>query len=210
MTHLCYSALSLDTKADELAGLISGMASTFGLPADLAGDVIVKGAFSETLRQHQEQGSSVAMLYSHRQDACIGKWLNLRETDQGLEVQGQLAKGVRVADECLKLAGMQALALSIGFRPIRQKAVKDANYIEAVDLVEISLTAVPANRRTNLQVKSLGSVHDYQLFLREAGLSVREAKRLARSGWGAYAGSEVDEAEIAEFLRASTFRLKGI
>jgi len=49
-------------------------------------------------------------------------------------------------------------------------------------------------------VKSLNqvkSITEYQSFLHDLGLSVRESKRLARSGWSAYRGDELDEAEVA-------------
>jgi hypothetical protein len=62
-------------------------------------------------------------------------------------------------------------------------------------------------------VKSLDqitTITEYQSILRELGLSVREAKKLARSGWAAFRGDEVDEAEVAEFFQASAFRLKGL
>jgi len=210
MSDLRFSVPLMETKAVEPAGLLEGLASTFGPPADLAGDIIVKGCFEQSLKDHAEQGSNVAMLFSHAQDKPVGKWLKIFEDDVGLRVSGQLARGVSAAEESLKLASMGCLALSIGFRPIRQKALEDGNYIEQAELAEISLVAIPANRRAQLSVKSLGSVSEYQSFLRAQGLSVRESKRLARSGWSAFRGEEVDEEEIASFIQASAFRLKGI
>lgn len=86
----------------------------------------------------------------------------------------------------MALAVDGAVALSIGFRPIRQQPQKGANVLQEVFLAEISLVGLAANPRAVVtSVKSLSqisSLSEYTNILHEAGLSVRESKRLARSG----------------------------
>ncbi len=212
MKDLRYSLPLLDIKAADRAGVIEGLASTWGGPPDLHGDIIQRGAFQESLTEHEAAGTTPAMLFGHSSSEPIGKWVQIRETDAGLEVIGQLAMGVQKAQEALELAEMGALGLSIGFRPITQKAHQGGNLITKVYLGEVSVVGLAANSRARItSVKSLDSITQYQSFLREQGLSVRQAKALARGGWGAYRGDEADTAEIAEFIRASVHRnIKGI
>ena len=214
MSDLRFSVPLLDMKSTGPAGVISGLAATWDGPPDLHGDIIERGAFEKCLAEHEAAGTRPAMLWGHSQSDPIGRWLEVRETDAGLEVEGRLTLSVRKADEALALAVDGALGLSIGFKPIRQQAHKGANLIQEVYLGEISLVGMAANPRAVVtSVKCLDQVStitEYQSFLREAGLSVREAKKLARSGWAAYRGDEIDEAEVAEFIHASSFRLKGL
>ena len=209
MENLRYSLPMLDVKSAGPEGIIEGLASTWGGPPDLHGDIIERGAFQKSLEQ-----TMPAMLWGHSQSEPIGKWQQVRETDAGLEVKGRLTLSVRKAAEAMALAIDGALGLSIGFKPIRQQAQKGANLIQEVFLGEISLVGLAANPRAVVtSVKSLDQITDvteYQSFLRELGLSVREAKRLARGGWSAYCGQEAEAADLAEFLKASANQFKGI
>jgi len=214
MENLRYSLPFLDVKSTGPAGIIQGIAATWDGPPDMHGDIIERGAFEKSLAEHEAAGTRPALLWGHSQSDPIGKWIELRETEAGLEVTGQLTLSVRKADEAMALAVDGALGLSIGFKPIRQVAHKGANLLQEVFLGEISLVGMAANPRAVItSVKSLNqvkSITEYQSFLHDLGLSVRESKRLARSGWSAYRGDELDEAEVAEFLQASAFRIKGI
>ena len=215
MHNLRFSMPLLDLKAGDGAGVIEGLASTFGGPPDLHGDIIAAGAFAESLAEHDAAGTKPAMLWGHKQDEPIGKWLDIRETDDGLAVRGKLTLSVRKAQEAFDLAKDDALGLSIGFRPLRQKTHKGANLIERVYLGEISLVGMAANTRARItSVKSLGDLSDiteFQSFLRDCGLSVREAKALARHGWQAYRGDGSTElAELADYLHKSATRFRGI
>lgn len=212
MTDLRYSLPLLELKAEGGAGYIEGVASTFGGPPDLHGDIIAPGAFADSLAEHEAAGTKPAMLWAHSQSEPIGKWLEIRETDQGLTVRGKLTMTVSKAREAYDLAKDDALGLSIGFRPIKQKAHKGANLIERVYLGEISLVGMAANTRARItSVKSLGdvgSIVEYQNFLRDCGLSVREAKALARGGWSAFSGDSTPE--VIEALKDSAQRIKGM
>ena len=205
MENLTHRAIALDIKQAEPEGVIQGLASTWGGPPDLHGDTFERGAFAKSLEK-----VTPAMLWSHNQAEPIGRWLEIQETDEGLEVTGRLTLSVQKAADALALAADGALGLSIGFRPIRQKATDDGNVIEEVFLGEISLVGMPSNQRAVItNVKSfdqIDSLVEYQNFLRGLGLSVRESKSLARKGWAGFRGTEADQAEIAEFLRASAFR----
>ena len=65
--------------------LIEGHASLFGL-ADLAGDVVHRGAFARTLRAK----TSIPMLFQHDPAEPVGVWTGLREDRRGLFVTGEI------------------------------------------------------------------------------------------------------------------------
>ena len=209
MENLIHRALALDLKMAAPEGVISGLASSWDTEPDLHGDVIRRGAFQKSLESYHP-----AMLWSHDQSAPIGKWLEIEETDSGLEVTGRLTLSVTKAADALHLASDGCLGLSIGFKPIRQETKDGVNVISEVFLGEISLVAMPSNRNAVItNVKSFSQINniiEYQNFLHGMGLSVRESKALARKGWGGFRGDEAELAEAAEFIRASTFRIRGI
>jgi HK97 family phage prohead protease len=213
MENLTYSLPLLDMKSTGPAGIIEGLAATWDGPPDLHGDIIERGAFENSLSDHEAAGTRPALLWGHSQSDPLGKWISIEATDAGLEVKGQLTLGVRKADEAMALAIDGALGLSIGFRPIQQELHNGANVISEAYLGEISLVGMSANPKAVVtSVKSLdqvSSISEYQTFLRELGLSVREAKRLARGGWGAYRGDGL-EAELAEYLEKSAHKFRGI
>ena len=92
--------------------LIEGHASLFGL-ADLAGDVVHRGAFARSLRAK----TSVPMLFQHDPAEPVGVWTGLREDRRGLFVTGEiLAEGPRGRTAAGLVARGAVTGLSIGFR----------------------------------------------------------------------------------------------
>lgn len=132
--------LRLEAKAafavdDE--GVIEGLASVFAT-ADRGGDVVHKGAFAGAK-------FPLPMLASHDPSDVIGVWEEGRETAEGLTVKGRLVLTVQRAREVRDLILSKAVGgLSIGYVPTRKVARKGGGRdLLAVDLVEISVVAVP-------------------------------------------------------------------
>lgn len=202
--------------APESTGVFLGLASTFGGEPDAYGDVVTPGAFAKTIEDHKARGTKPAMLWSHTQHEPIGTWLDMRETDQGLEVVGSLAMEVAKAREAHALMKQGALALSMGYRIEPggwHRDAKGIRHLDQVDLIEVSPVALPANRNARItQVKSAcrESPRDFELAVREAlGLSAREAKRLCANGWSAMVRDEPATADEAT-LQAIAAQLKSI
>lgn len=125
------------------SGLFEGYASLFGL-ADLGGDVVVPGAFSESLRRRG--AIQIKMLWQHDPAEPIGAWLAIEEDGKGLKVKGRLNLAVSRAREILALmSDGQVDGLSIGFRT--QRAFQDRQtglrHLQKIDLWEISLVTFP-------------------------------------------------------------------
>lgn len=204
------TTVPLLTKASGESGVIEGYASTWGYSEDgspdLVGDIVARGAFTKSLEKHAKAGTMPALLASHDQKEPIGRWLELREDDHGLFAVGRLVMTVQRAREVFDLCREGAMALSIGFTPVKSHMDGDVRVLDEVRLGEISLVGLAANPQAKITaVKSLDSVRDYEKHLRESfGLSVREAKRLSMGGWKEFRGSEeTDLALLADMIEAS-------
>jgi len=205
MKNLRYS-IPLEARASGQSGLLEGYASTFGGPPDSFGDIVVPGAFLDSLEEHKEAGTAPAMFWVHDQSKPIGIWQELREDDHGLFVQGKLTMGLQTARDAFELALDGALALSIGFQPVKKSRKDGANILESVRLGEISLVGLPANPKAKITaVKSLAgiqTIREYETLLKsQFGISKREAKKLSMGGWKAYRPDT--EKDLAEIIRAS-------
>lgn len=199
------------------AGEIGGLAAAFG-NVDTLGDIVAPGAFAASLAEHRAAGTMPAMLWSHLVAEPIGRWLTAKETPRGLEVRGRLSDVPRGRDaRTLALDG--ALGLSIGFRTL------DFDYdaaghrvLRAVDLVEISLVAVPANSRAKItSIKGDGAEITPRMLeqiLRESGVPKAMAVGVVAKGFRGATDDrrEADDAaikSITDKLNAATAALKG-
>jgi HK97 family phage prohead protease len=122
-------------------GVFEGYASLFGV-ADLGRDVVVPGAFAETLARRGAGG--VRMLWQHDPGQPIGRWLSIAEDARGLKVRGALNLAVARAREVHSLLRDGAIdGLSIGFRVERSRPSAGMRRLEKLDLWEISVVTFP-------------------------------------------------------------------
>lgn len=177
-------------------GIVSGYGSTFGGAADSYGDIIVRGAFTETIAKGGRNGNGIVMLWNHDAKEPIGKWHNIAENEKGLKMEGKLVMEVARAREAYALAKEKVVqGLSIGWDFMRDKdgrVEKDAveiderkrtRYLKRVELFEVSLVTFPANTRATItNVKALcenvSDIRHLEYTLRDAGWSANDAKYL--------------------------------
>jgi len=87
--------------------------------------------------------------------------------------------------------------------------------LKAIDLKEISLVTIPAQRRAGITaVKSFGSRAELENILREH-LPGRAVKKLLSGGWPALSSDEGEEPnpdieELAKRIQRATLALKGL
>lgn len=205
--------LDLEVKAGR-DGTIAGYASTFDGKADRVGDVVAAGAFRRTLADHKAEGTAPAMLWSHRIDEPIGKWSKIHEDRTGLFVEGQInLKTARGREAFEHVAAGDVEGFSIGYivpaGGLKQQG-DGTTLLTDIDLVEVSIVAVPANPRARItSVKSIGSKSDLADLLREAGLPKAAAARVAAGGWPALAGADHQKAiDLAAEIARATAQLK--
>ncbi|SFL18372.1 HK97 family phage prohead protease [Methylorubrum salsuginis] len=173
-------------------GTFSGYGAVFG-NIDSHGDLILPGAFAESLAERKAQGRGVPMHVMHGvyggDGVPVGIWTKVEEDEHGLRVEGKLS-GMntdvgRMRYELVKDGALSGL--SIGYRIKKngavygQKAGDPKRTLKALHLGEISLVDDPSN----------------------AMARVTEMKRLARVEMKAAVLTDPDTATAADRIEAA-------
>lgn len=173
---------SCELKANGDTGTFEGYGSIFNI-TDKGGDIVVPGAFTETLSSQKNAGRLPAMLWQHRQAEPIGVYTEMEEDAVGLKVKGKLALKTARGAEAYELMKMGALSgLSIGYR-VRDDSwdrVTGVRTIKKADLVELSLVTFPMNDASRVSavkaIEELDSLSEIERHLRDVcGMSKSEA-----------------------------------
>lgn len=169
--HPEYGAKSWDIKfkTDGLAdGEFIAYASVFG-NKDLAGDIVMKGAYTNTLAQWDRKGAPIPLLWGHNMadpDYNLG-YVDAEQDDRGLKVHGYLdMESPKSAQTYRLLKSGRVNQMSITYRVVdgayvmpegEGKTYKDAYYeIRELDLFECSIVPVAANQEAEVMaVKSV-------------------------------------------------------
>jgi hypothetical protein len=143
------------------------------------------------------------MLWQHDHRQPIGIWEEMKEDETGLFVKGHLLlNDVQQAKEAYALIKAKALnGLSIGFSHDHGCWNEEMRCydISKVKLWEVSPVTFPANQAATIE--NVKSKRDLECFLRDAGLSRREAKAVASSGFAGLNQRDVDCGEFAELIQ---------
>lgn len=133
--------LDIELKADSLTeeGIFEGWAARYG-NIDRQGDRIEPGAFAH------DSGKEVPLLWQHKSDEVVGLGV-LEDRAEGVWMKGRFLMSTTAGrDAYERLKSGAAKGLSIGFR-LAQRAVEGAvRRIQKGTIVEVSLTAFPANQ----------------------------------------------------------------
>lgn len=180
--------LKLDKSGPE--GTFEGYASRFGA-VDSAGDTIMKGAFTSTLRANPHP----KLFANHKWDVPIGRLVKAHEDDSGLFVKGQLTPGHSQANDiyaALKHGTMDGLSIG-GFIKKGDAVDKEDGRGQVINkfsrLVEVSIVPFPADGGARIDASTLRgedfdlmadmadatSERDFERVLRDVGLSKAEA-----------------------------------
>lgn len=180
LLHKTLSLSDVSLKMDGDTGRFSGYATVFG-GVDSYGDTIVRGAFESTLRNNGKP----KMFFNHEWRMPVGKWLNAREDDKGLLVDGEFTPGLSLSQE-VRAAMLHGTldGLSIG------GFLKKGDYEDTeggrvirkwTNLVEISPVVFPADSAARIDsgsiktgafaeaIEGIESIRDLESFLRDAG-----------------------------------------
>ncbi len=180
---MSYRAIQLKEDAVSEEGIFEGYGAVFG-NRDAYDDIIVEGAFADSIRRHNGRGPSVKMLWQHDPTQPIGVWDELSEDNKGLKVVGRLLLEVQRAREAYVLMRAKALdGLSIGY--MTQKYENDAESgirkLLKIDLWETSPVTFPANPKA--RVRRVKSIRELEETLRDVGFSKSEAIAIASHGF---------------------------
>lgn len=193
MSALKTKSINFEAKAvDDKTGTFSGYCSVFG-NEDSYGDVVMPGAFKDTIQAWTDRGKMPPILWQHDTSVIIGIWTKLAEDDTGLYGEGVLfIDDIPKAREALALMKYDAIdGLSIGYRLQKWSYNEDDAVLEllAIDLKEISVVTFPANDESRidavkniLDAGELPTLPQFEKFLREAGFSKTQATGIAGHG----------------------------
>ena len=123
---------------------ISGYASVFNR-RDQGGDVVLPGAYADSLKAMSKAGRRVKMLWQHDPTQPIGIWDVVREDKTGLYVKGRLLPEVEKGREAAALLEAGAIdGLSIGYRTVKaERDGKGHRLLQELELWEVSLVTFP-------------------------------------------------------------------
>ena len=135
-----------ETKDGKDYRIIKAYVSIFN-NVDLVGDVIVRGAFEESLKKKLPSG-----VWSHNWDEPIAKTIEAKEDEKGLYIEALFVEGVQKSDEAYKLIMAGVIdEFSIGFRILDDEWRDDGvRIIKKAKLYEWSPVLAGANPDTEL------------------------------------------------------------
>lgn len=149
----------LSIKAmDDATGEFEGYGSTFLGEPDSVGDIVMPGAYKDSLADHAARGTMPKMFWQHDPHQPIGKWLEAKEDDRGLLMRGRLNMGVQRGKEAYELLKAGDIdGLSIGYRIRKHTEDKDRGVwlLEKLDLFEVSVVSIGANPNATVDAASV-------------------------------------------------------
>lgn len=152
-------------EMDDDARTFTGLAATWDL--DQGGDVILKGAFRDSLKEWKSSNRIIPLLDSHdgysSVEAVIGQMIDAKETTDGLEATFQLLDQDRKAEAVYRrIKGGFVDGLSIGYRPVETITPDEKERLKGIwrklkkiELKEVSVVLWPMNTGARIEaVKS--------------------------------------------------------
>ncbi|MBD2800755.1 HK97 family phage prohead protease [Xenorhabdus sp. M] len=199
----------LKIKSVSDSGEFEGYGSVFGVK-DSYDDIVLPGAFANTLKQWGAKGSLPALLWQHRMDEPIGIYTEMNEDDTGLYLKGRLLIDddplAKRAHAHMKAGSLSGLSIGYVLKDWEYDRDKGAFLLKDLDLWEVSLVTFPANDEARVSdVKSafargdIPSQKSLERILRDVGLSRAQAKAFMAEGYGALS---LRDAEAVSALNA--------
>ena len=152
-----YKEFALIKSADD-AGTISGYFSTYDRIPDSYGDVIARGAFTETIQKRKESGHPFPLCWNHDLNQIIGfvDPADIEDTEKGPLMKKASFFNTQLAQEKRELVKSGVIyqfsfaydVLEAG--PVELEDGVKAYELRKLDLFEISIVPIPANPRAEV------------------------------------------------------------
>ena len=143
---------SFELKAGD-NGIVEGYASTWTKTPDSYGDIVIKGAFTETLKKRKATGHPFPLCFNHDFDQIIGAVAEAEEDDFGLKIKASFLNTALAQEkrELVKegIVWQFSFAYSVlGSEAPTEEEKKQGIFqkLTKLDLYEVSLVPVPANQ----------------------------------------------------------------
>ena len=204
-------SLPLLELRSQAQGLVTGYASVWD-GVDSYGDTIIKGAFGASLTKHQANGTMPVMLWAHKADSPIGRWIEMIEDARGLKVTGQMnLKTAAGTDAYEHLLAGDINGLSIGYNIAKggSETRNGINFLKQIDLAEVSVVGVPADSSARInsvkaEIIKPVTVRGLEEVLKAAGYSRNEARNIAAKGFSGMSSAPDNSIELIAALRAAS------
>ena len=207
-------SFDFDVKSVDESGTFTGYGSVFG-NVDGGNEIVVKGAFSESLARRAEKGRKLPILWQHRSGEPIGVYESVKEDDHGLLMSGRLlisdVQRAREAYALLKAGAVTGMSIGYGVLDDAIDSKTRTRYLKKLNLEETSIVTFPMNDEARIEtVKSMDhilragrvpSLPEFEDFLCEAGFSKSQATAIAGKGLAPLFQSE-SGSTTSDFLSA--------
>jgi len=191
-------------------GTFAGYASIFG-NEDLGGDVVLKGAFRDTLKDWKAKGKLPKMLLQHGHSfdqhslLPIGVWSAMSEDSKGLYVEGRLfaldTERGKTVYAGLKEGALDGLSIGYRARDFEYGTKPEEPYrtIKKLDLFEVSIVLFGMNEEATIDAVKADqrprTIREFETALREKlGYSHGQAKAIAEHGFKSSDPRDEDDA----------------
>lgn len=141
------------SESGEQIGVIEGYASTYG-NTDLGGDIVKKGAFTQTL---MHKGGKTLLLFDHGYKTTdIAGVAYYSDDERGLRMKGELPlsnPSIKASYDAIKFVADRGvpMGLSIGYNTIKKNQLSDGRReLLEVSLEETSITPFPMNTEARI------------------------------------------------------------
>ena len=190
---------------DDQTGEFEGYGSVWRTEPDAHNDIVVKGAYKNTLATHSRNGTMPKMFWQHDPSEVIGKWISAAEDETGLFMRGKLNMEVQRGREAHALLKDDAIdGLSIGY-PIKnydRDKETETWFLKELDLWEVSVVSIGADDLATISSVKAAKAAQSILDKFKAGdrLTEREFEHLLKGTLG-FSNSQAE--------RAARIHLKG-
>ena len=140
-------------KSEGDAGTISGYFSTYDRIPDSYGDVIAKGAFTETIAKRKESGHPFPLCWNHDLNIIIGSVdpADIEDTDKGPLMMAKFFNSELAQEKREIVKSGVVFQFSYAYDileagPVELEDGVKANELRKLDLFEISIVPIPANQ----------------------------------------------------------------
>ena len=152
-----YKEFALIKSADD-AGTISGYFSTYDRIPDSYGDVIARGAFTETIQKRKESGHPFPLCWNHDLDQIIGfvDPADIEDTEKGPFMKKASFFNTPLAQEkreIVKSGVVYQFSFAYDVLEAGPTTLDDgvkANELKKLELFEVSIVPIPANPRAEV------------------------------------------------------------
>lgn len=196
---------SFELKAGD-NGIVEGYASTWTKTPDSYGDIVIKGAFTETLKKRKATGHPFPLCFNHDFDQIIGAVTEAEEDDFGLKIKASFLNTALAQEkrELVKegIVWQFSFAYSVlGSEAPTEEEKKQGIFqkLTKLDLYEVSLVPVPANQTAIVtEVKN------------DAEVETKEAEVEEKSGRRNSAKDEKTLSDAIDALENATSALRAL